>query len=455
MAGVGRNNTTLLRYHHMSNAKETIKAIQSSHSTLFVVMATAIALLFTSPVTDYREALNEAYVLQALRMSEYESFAKSATPGNYMLPRSEPFKPGDWDGEITSFLNGILGWKVSEFSFPRHEIYPILQYEKPPTSGSVKDWFKWISSTDSVKYWQPNWDEARLSASREKPITDPIVRFFILEPSVFRRSPNEYTFRAFLDFNVTDKDKSTYAHLSTDVVDDWWSELAANGVRKRWGMESKDNPLRSAERFVVEGDVYGELREGTKNSGIRNWLESSGAWEKLTRTNDLGETILPGIRKHWSEISEKSLDDAVGFMEREMNKIQDVSVFGVPIPGRLCVVAIPVAFLIVTLHMLLKMRRLVTMKDGVTTDAIDESPWIGLYNDVLAVRVTDYSFLLLPTALSLAVIIKYYERVDLLANAVGIGFVVVTLVCCVALVRNLKEVRDNVLIENRPTSGSS
>lgn len=77
----------------MSNAKETIRAIQGAHSALFVVSATAIALLFTSPAVDYTSALREAHELRGLRMSEYEKFAEQATTGNYMLPKSEKRGP--------------------------------------------------------------------------------------------------------------------------------------------------------------------------------------------------------------------------------------------------------------------------------------------------------------------------------------------------------------------------
>jgi hypothetical protein len=87
----------------MSKAKETINAIQASHSALFVVAATAIALLCVSPTTDYGGALNEAYELRALRMLDYEDFAQFATTGNYMLPKSADFAPGGRNRPSGSF----------------------------------------------------------------------------------------------------------------------------------------------------------------------------------------------------------------------------------------------------------------------------------------------------------------------------------------------------------------
>jgi hypothetical protein len=127
----------------LNKAKETIKALQGAHSALFVVAATAIALLSTSQTSDYGKALEEGYQLRSLQMSDYEQFARLATPGNYLLPKSQLFTSGDWMGEIVAFLNAKLGWDVHTSSFPRHEIQPILHYPAPPTSGMVKDWFDW------------------------------------------------------------------------------------------------------------------------------------------------------------------------------------------------------------------------------------------------------------------------------------------------------------------------
>jgi hypothetical protein len=431
----------------MSKAKETIKAIQASHSALFVVSATAIALLFASPKTNYSEALNEANELRSLRMADYEDFAEFATTGNYMLPKTKPFTPGNWSGEIVKFLDSELSWQVHPASSPRHDITPILQYPTPPTSGSVKDWLAWMSSTENVKFWQPEWAEAGFSVTRDAPESPPIVRFFSVKPSSFQRTPGEYTFRAFLDWNVTEADLTQQTHFSTDVVDDWWTEIDRLNSRELWGGKKKEGPLRHDDRFVIEGDVNSKLEVGANNSGIRHWLKSSGAWDRLSKTTDLGESILPGMHAHWSEISDLTLNEAIAFMEERMTAVQDVNVFGIPVPGRLCAVAIPIAFLVVLMRMLLNSRHLSSIKDAVASDGIHESPWIGLYSYPLARWVTDISLVAVPVGLSSAIIAKYYAHVDWTANVIAILFVVLSGVCSIDLIRHVRDVRSVLVAE--------
>ena len=87
--------------------------------------------------------------------------------------------------------------------------------------------------------------------------------------------------------------------------------------------------------------------------GIRQWLESNGTWSKLTEKNDAGEVVLPGMRKNWSELHDRSLGDAIAFMEQKQKDIQDVSLLGLTVPGQLCVIAIPLAYLVFHLFLLL------------------------------------------------------------------------------------------------------
>jgi hypothetical protein len=123
-----------------------------------------------------------------------------------------------------------------------------------------------------------------------------------------------------------------------NTVSPWWKPL--DELTSRDLFEKHGQPDLDPSKFIVEGDVGSALKTIDAKCGIRQWLESTGTFSKLTESSEAGEVVLPGMRKNWSELHDRSLGDAIAFMEQKQKEIQDVSLLGLTVPGQLCVIAI-------------------------------------------------------------------------------------------------------------------
>ena len=416
----------------MSKATETVKAARNSHRLSFVVSFTALALLFAPPHVDFQSALQETYALRKLKMSDYETFLRDLSNPISLLPvRDDPWPPPDgYGGEITNFLNATLAKRgvIGEMppdkvrkgpdSDPNWAVMPIVDYERPPTNGTIQQWSEWVQSTKPGRVLEPGWLAARFGSSRALSGRVPRVRFFSVKPNIDR--DGEYLFRAYCELGETDEHSQV---PSKD--DDWWSEIEQEYSRElSFHVGKHPPPIMTDDRFVLEGGVGGEFRE-MRNSGVRSWLTRSGRWPKLTESDDLGETVLPALRVHWSTLQDKPLSDAITFMEDKQRDIQDVSLFGIPIPGQLCVVAIPMGYLVLFLHLLIHLRCLRRIQDANSIENVEDAPWMGLYHDRLAIWVTIVSITFAPLMLSAALLIRYHDRVASFAFWLSIIAVVI------------------------------
>jgi hypothetical protein len=406
------------------------------------VAATALVLLFAPAKADYRKALNEAYLLRDLRISDYERFVRGFIGLNTLLPSANT-SWGQWPRNITAFLDSKLDFKVRDGDFPNPDwkITPILKYEGPPTNGTLQDWHIWITSSKTVSYFHPDWSTARLSASRDRATPPPVVRHFLLGPSAWHRFPGEYTFRAYLDFNLTEDDRSQYANDRAKRVD-WWSTLDALESRDLWGPEAHQE--LGDNRFIVEGDLGSQLREACSKCSIRDWLKQRGLWSQLSLTDSAGEIVLPGMRAHWSELRDKPLQDAIALMEQKQKEIQDVSLLGLPVPGQLCVVAIPLAFLVIDLFLLLDLRSLRRIQNRQGLGDTVAAPWMALYADWAARWTVILSIAVAPSALSIGLLIKYYPRVDAYALVIGMASSVAACAVQIQAVRTVSMIRQDL-----------
>jgi len=410
----------------MVEAKETIDSARGWHKTSLLVTATVLLLLFSNLNVDYQAALNEAYTLRDLRMADYETFVRGFLGGNGMLPEGTN---GIVDPErnITDFLNSKLAFSVWDGDFPNPTtgVTIIIQYEPPPINGTMQDWNDWINRTNPVNYFVPDWTTAKLSISRDATAPKSIVRYFSVRPSSWKRFPGEYTFRAYLDEHVLPNDRSDNI-LERNKRVNWWSQLETDESQDLLGKHGFDQQLRQG-RFVVEGDVgKSQLREfDSRWCGVKEWLKQRKIWPQLSQADNAGEIFLPAIRSRWSELRDKPLQDAIVFMEQKQHEIQDVNLLGLAVPGRLCVVAIPLSYVVIFMFLLLDLRFLTRNQNRTNFDDLSATPWMALYRDRLAIWSAIFSIVVIPTALSIAILLKYHSRVDWYA----ITFSLISLVC--------------------------
>jgi len=393
----------------MSKAKAAIEAARGWHKFGLAVSATALVLLFAPQKANFSAALDEAYALRDLKIEEYEGFIRGFIGQNTLLPPRPSMRPGDWSLNITTFLNSELGQSVLDGDFPNPtwDIDIIVDYERPPNDGTLADWFQWIRSSQPASYFHPDWATASLSMSRDPGSATPLVRHFSVKPSGFRRSKGNYTFRAYLDLRITLNDQSKYANERADR-EDWWSELEAADVRRL----GKERFIElGPDRWIIEGDVDSARRPAT--GSVNDWLRQSGRWDRLSHTSNLGEATLPGIREHWAQLAGMSLAAAISYMEATQREINSVSLLGVPVPGTLCVVAIPLAYLLVHLSLLLDVRFLRSLQRSDVEIDPSEAPWMGLYDDTLAVWATATSIVAMPVVLTGGLLLRYHPIVDI------------------------------------------
>jgi len=392
----------------LSNVEKTVETARATQRLTLGVGATAIALILAPYTTDYTRALNEANTLRDFAIADYERHARGFVPLNTLLPQ-RPIastlerNPADWPRQITDFTQKILTSNPLRFPLnltpgdvksPRWVIDPILKYSKPPTNGNLEDWRKWIASTERASYFDPDWASARLSRSRDGYPGSSLVKTFTVQQSETKRTPGEYTFRIELDVS----------HKSSigDVT----------------------------EAVVVEGDVESRATQLPEHSSVNVWLRRSSLWKTLATEDAKGEQLLPGLQAHWGELRGKNIDDAIRFMESKQTEIRTVSLLGISVTDQLASVAVPLAYFLLNVYLLLHLRFLRSFPVAERAEAAGY-PWIGLYRDRIARWITLGSLSVAPAILSAILLVRYGQRAGLglvlasgglVALAVGVGF---------------------------------
>lgn len=423
----------------MPRVAAVIESARGWHKLGYAISATALILLF-APQTDFSAALKEAYALRDLRIDDYADFVRGRIGQNTLLPNRGP-AGADWPRHITQFLNGEMNQTVIDGDFPNPtwSITEIVDYEDPPINGSLADWSNWINSLEPASYYHPDWQTARLSRSRDVTVR-PMVRHFSVRSSRYNRSPGEYTFRAYLDLLVTNNDQSEFVNRRSNR-EDWWSELEESVERD---LEWDRRMNLGSERWFIEGDVDSIRRTVSGRVGINDWLRQSKVWETLSETNDLGEAVIPGIRQHWAQLETMTLTAAIGFMENAQNEMETVSLLGIPIPGGLGVVVIPLAYLVIHLSLLLDIRFLRALQRSDADVNIGDVNWMGLHDDPLAVSATAVSVVIVPAVLSLGLLVKYHAIVGTLEFAMGVVILLIATAIHIMTLRTAAHARRHI-----------
>ncbi|MEM9113962.1 MAG: hypothetical protein AAGD10_10430 [Myxococcota bacterium] len=416
----------------MGGASETLKAARASHRLSLLASFTALAVLFTPPKVDYGDALVEAHTIRGLATADYEAFLRGRLPETEFRPTPTAFE------SLTDFLrqkaqhrNETPSWTIGDVDKVEYNSSPIVSYETVPDGASLEPWMKWLQSTKEPTYFSPDWRAAAFSMSRAPPSSAVLVRAFSVRQSVYRRTPGEYSFRVYLELPTPSEEVSLWPN--------WWR--AADALNTREFFTSKDFRLRLGEsRIVLEGDCNSK-EKAVQGGSVRAWLETRGLWSRLTRNDSLGEVLLPAITSHWPRLQRKSLDDAIRFMDEEMARIDTIELFGIHVPGQMFVVAAPLAFLLLSLHILVHARFIRGLSEATMHDDILEAPWVCLYGDRVSILLTRLSILILPVALSAAILLKHAGRVGVDAIIFSALMILCLLFVAFATSRSIDDLR--------------
>jgi hypothetical protein len=408
----------MIKENTMIDLKALTESIKKSHISILLISLVSLLLVITPNKIDYLKALEEAKIIDKLDIDDYETYIR----GFQEKPR---YVPGGYQGgetknygvNIAEFISKLEDM-ISPPSEERIKLVPsddfdwsillITKYELPPTNGSIKDWLLWINSSSRPYCFAPKWETARLSASRHENGT---IRFFSVRDSVLG-TKEYYRFRGYIEYGKT---------LSTEQ---WWMNIDSKDYRDLFEDKLSREQIVNQNRSFFEGDVkYGDpqVSPGT----ISQWLKARGKWEKLIVIDSKGEQVLPGLHTHWEELKDKSLKEAISIMEEKQNKINDISLFGLLIPGQVCIIIIPLFFMIFSLLLYIDFRYLNNSNQS-GKDKLLVIPWFLFYNDKLS-RFTSYcTIVLLPSFLSLGLIIRYFSALDISSSITGFIFFIIS-----------------------------
>lgn len=420
---------------HLSD--ESLKTLRSSHLVIVAIAATAFVLLFAPFGVDFREALEEARSLREIDIAEYETYLRHLVASPDVLPDSGSRDPRGAAGQILLFLNDRVCC-VSSLGSPDWDVVPALKYPPIPAGGPLREWLQWMTATAPGEYWRPDWSSAVVSQDTrglERPAdkNQRILRSFAVRPLIrraFSVRPDEsvtlvssqYTFLAFFEDGAIPS--------TAPRVDVWWPQIMELPETKLWDPDWRHGLDRSG-RSVVEGLVYSRVSKSVTGEGegptaegvggLNLWLRTHPRWKDLFRPAKAGERALalPHLAEHWSTLGDKPLGEAIDFMQREQRKVMDVSLFGLSVPGPLCIVAIPLVFLVSLLNLYVHLCSCVSVLNEAEERARDHFPWIGIYPDRLSSTLTTLSLTLVPVTLMAGLLIRYRLRVDVASILTG------------------------------------
>lgn len=398
----------------MNLSNESFSTLRAAHLLSIAVSAASLILLFAPFETDFREALNEARVLKELSTSGFQKYAHDALG---LAMASPEFLPRSSRGSVYVGAQLVFFMKnkmccLSPEPANDWSVTPALAYDPPPLGRPLQDWLTWINLKTPARYWSPECDDDTDCT----PADLRALSFFSVRPDNPRMSGERwYRFRAFFDRALQRKPPAP-----------WWQGLE-DAPSSKFEEKALLESLNREKRSVIEGFVRASSDMGERVlPPISAWITHAPSTRALfgspSRPDELG---MPNLREHWSVLATKPLDEAIAFMEQEQRRVRDVSLFGVSVPGSLCLVAIPLAFAVSHLYLLLNLSSCI---DAVTTmkeAPNDHFPWIGLYGEPLARVVTSWSITLIPALLTALLILRYHGRLGL-SSSLPAGLLAVT-----------------------------
>ena len=440
----------------MENLFETYKSIKQYYNLLLTIIATGFILLLSTKENVYEKPLNELTTLRNLEINKYEQYIRGFCGGNDFLPIEArdtfPYLGSyafpNLSSNIAKFIISLyrgdgetLNLITEEFPNPDWEVVPIVEYDKPPVDGTMTEWKDWIKSTNSAKYYKPNWESAQLSWSRLIGTTPSIIRHFLLKQSEFKRNPGEYTFRAYLDLKINQNDTSQYVSRRSKRYD-WWTKYDTLTFQTILELEGDlRDSIDNDSRFIIKGDVNSDSPQNLQGTGVYNWLSTSEIWSNISSYNELGESILPGLHSVWADVSNKTIDGAFVTLLDKKNNSKTLSIFGLSVSFLLALILVPVAFLFAEIFLLMHLHQL--NKEIAKVNEQIVYPWIGAYNFLLAKITSVVIFAVLPFTLCIVGILRYFDWIGIWSLVIALIlsiFVGITGVCVELENRKLRRV---------------
>jgi len=350
----------------MEQILETYKSTKQYFNLLLTITATGFILLLSPKENNFEKPLAELNALKSLDLNDYERYIRGFCGGSGLLPNE--LKEGhipSWSRNITYFIDSLyaeggenLNLITEEFPNPDWNVIPIVEYDEPPVDGTVSEWENWIKSNNNAKYYTPDWNTARMSSSRAIGATPVIIRHFLIKQSEFKRNPGEYAFRGYLDLKFNEIDTSQYANIRSKRHD-WWTKYDTMEFRSLFELKGNlRDSIDSEYRFIIEGEVNSFNPQTLEGTGVYNWLSKSKRWTEISSNNELGESILPGLHSVWTDVSDKTLNDAYITLMNERNNSKTVNIFGLSVSFLLALILVPIAFLFAEIFLLLHLSQL-------------------------------------------------------------------------------------------------
>lgn len=400
---------------------EILKNIKTYFHILIVISVTSLAFLLSPSENDYSGQLEELKVLQNISNSQYETFIQSRIELSNLVPENyrsnalckfvqEVLSKGRYDREFN--FDGMPVFE--EPYFYSNEIDPIISdYSKIPRNEPLSKWISWIKSKKNATYLKPNWNNATLGNNMGLGDSDFIggsLRHFSIR-NYNEDLPSKYRFRAFIDINNVELDSADYNEdLNKYKKGNWWTV-----IDKMPSFKYENNPnfvkkldsiyqLDKIPRYVLEVRVLDTDEVEIINSSVNNWIKGTHYWSQITNSKSGSVSILPSLQSVWSEISEFNIDNASNYLINKRNKSSTISLLGISVSFYLAIIAIPFAYFILTLYMLLHFINLNRIK---RSEMNFDSSWIGIYDFKLAKIITFLSLVIIPFVLCTCLILRY------------------------------------------------
>ena len=416
----------------MSFSVEALKVIRAAHRVSLAASFAGVVLLMAPKGTDYGPAIEELELLRSLDTRNYEQQLQWILGTPPLLPQ-HPDHPYQGAATVPFLRQHICCLAPIDLRF--FETQAEFDYEPAPLGRPLAEWLSWVGSTEPAKVILPNWAEARINvdtnpADREAesmlaPSDYRTVRFFYVAPTGDNYLVgSRYSFMAFLENG-----------LDPPIEEHWWELIVADKdlalFDDKWRAALADRGRSVVQGFVPGGSPSAIPFVGVRTGSISWWLSSEEELASLVPDSALRLGNLPRLQEHWTEVAKMTLPEAAAFMGARQKELREIPLFGIKIPGALCLILVPLTFLLSHLYMLIHILQLA--REGSISADPPLFPWIGIYKELMPRILSAGTVTVLPLLVCSGLVIRYGDRVGhgtsagailLGASAMSVGWLV-------------------------------
>jgi len=423
----------------MSFSLEALKVIRAAHRVSLAASFAGLVLLMAPSRTNYSPALREIELLRSLDTRVYEQRLQWILGTPPLLPQA-PANP--FQGAATiPFLNEHICC-LAPVGLRHFETHAAFEYRPAPLGQPLADWLAWVGSTEPARVVLPSWAKARVNVDTHpadrgseatfQPDDYRTVRFFYVATTGDNSlAGSRYTFMAFLEDGIDPPPQGP-----------WWKPILANKDLALYGGRWRET-LSKRGRSVVQGFVPGGSPSAVPYVGVRTgsvnwWLRSDPETAVLVPESSQRVGNLPHLQEHWTEVSQMTLPEAAAYMKVRQKELREIPLFGVKIPGSLCLILVPLTLLLSHLYMLMHVVQL--SREGLVSSDSPLFPWIGIYQERLPRILNAASVALLPPLVCIGLVLRYGDRVDLGTSAAAVLLAVASTVVGLSVLKAIHSV---------------